>query len=117
MAFLANLGREINKGIVDVPGDASRGVETVAVLWGPRAAAFLAASCYLAAVCLSFLPPLSGSVSWAYLPFIAITDIGFAWASASILKDQSRENARKVKNAVLLWMTTGMLGFIAGAVI
>ena len=117
VAFLANLGREVNKGIVDVPGDAARGVRTVAVSLGPKVAATLAATFYLAAVGLSLIPLLSGSVSWAYVPPIAVTDVGFLWASASILKDQSRENARRVKNSVLLWMTTGMVSFLAGSVL
>ena len=115
MAFMANLGREVNKGIVDVPGDAAKGIRTVAVRWGPRAAARLAAVFYMIAVALSALPPLLGLVSWTYLPFIAITDAGFAWASYAILRSQERVRARKVKNSVLIWMTTGMLGFLAGA--
>ncbi len=117
IAFLANLGREVNKGIVDVPGDAFKGIRTAAVRWGPKAAAALAAAFYMAAVALSFVPLFINIVElWAYLPPIAFTDAGFTWASASILKDQTRENARKVKNTVLLWMTTGMIGFLAGAV-
>ena len=115
IAFLANLGREVNKGIVDMPGDAARGVKTVAVRWGARAAAYLAAAFYLAAVGLSALPPLLGLVSWAYLPFIALTDAGFTWASLAVVRRPEREEARKVKNSVLIWMTTGMLGFLAGA--
>ena len=114
MAFSANLGREINKGIVDVVGDASKGIRTVAVRWGPRAAAVLSAVFYMTAVGLSWLPLAYGMVSLAYVPPIALTDLGFLHASASILRDHGRENAKKVKNEVLLWMTTGMIGFIMG---
>jgi predicted nucleic acid-binding Zn ribbon protein len=32
-----------------------------------------------------------------------------------LLKDFSRENARKVKNTVLLWFLIGLLAFIVGA--
>ena len=117
IAFTANLGREVNKGIVDVAGDAARGVRTVAVRWGERAAAFLSALFYMTAVGLSFLPLAYGLVSPAYIPPIAVTDAGFAYASYSIMRDQSRENARKVKNSVLLWMTTGMVGFLLGALL
>jgi len=117
MAFLANLGREVNKGIVDVPGDASKGVMTVAVKHGPKVAAILASAFYLCAVGLSVLPPFFSLVSWPYIPLVALTDAGFVWASASILRDHGRDNARKVKNTVLLWMTTGMLAFLMGSVI
>jgi len=117
IAFLANLGREVNKGIVDVPGDASRGIRTVAVQWGPKVAAYLSAIFYLSAVALSWLPPILGLVSWAYIPPIAITDAGFIWSSALIIKDQERANARRVKNSVLIWMTMGMLGFLMGSLI
>jgi len=117
IAFLANLGREVNKGIVDVPGDASRGIRTVAVRWGPRAAAHLSAALYLSAVVLSWLPPLLGLVSWAYIPPIIATDAGFVWSSISIIKDQGRENAKRVKNSVLIWMTMGMIGFLMGSLI
>ena len=115
IAFTANLGREVNKGIPDVLGDASRGIRTVAVRWGPRAAAHLAAAFYLTAVALSAIPVLLGLVSWAYLPPIAVTDAGFLWSSLSLLRDQGRENARKVKNSVLAWMTMGMMGFLTGS--
>ena len=115
IAFLANLGREVNKGIVDIPGDASKGVMTVAVRHGPRVAAYVASAFYLCAVSLSILPPLFSFVSWPYIPLVALTDVGFIWASLSISRDQSRENAKKVKNAVLIWMTTGMLAFLMGS--
>ena len=118
IAFLANVGREVNKGIVDVVGDASKGIKTVAVSHGPRAAALVSSAFYLGAVVLSWLPPLMGWVSLAYyVPLIVITDLGFLWASSSLLRNTSRENARKVKNTVLLWMTTGMLGFILGSIL
>ena len=117
IAFLANLGREVNKGIVDMAGDASKGIRTVAVRWGPKAAAVLSAVFYMTAVGLSWLPVVYGMVSLAYLPPIVLTDLGFIHASSSILKDYGRENAKKVKNEVLLWMTTGMIGFVVGVLI
>ena len=39
MAFLSNTGREITKGIVDVEGDSSEGVKTLAVRFGEKNAA------------------------------------------------------------------------------
>ncbi|HID91445.1 TPA: hypothetical protein EYP44_05755, partial [Candidatus Bathyarchaeota archaeon] len=39
MVFLSNTGREVTKGIVDIPGDRSKGVKTIASSFGKRAAA------------------------------------------------------------------------------
>ena len=40
MAFLSNTGREIAKGIVDVQGDSSYNIKTLAVVFGEKKAAF-----------------------------------------------------------------------------
>ncbi|MFQ6086802.1 MAG: UbiA family prenyltransferase [Candidatus Bathyarchaeia archaeon] len=114
MAFFSTLGREITKGIVDVEGDKLEGVRTVAVLYGSRKAAFSALLFYVSAVVLSFFPWLLGEVSVWYLPFVAVADLGFILSSASLLHNYSRENARRVKNMVRIWMVIGLFAFVAG---
>ncbi len=114
MAFFSTVGREITKGIVDVEGDKLEGVRTVAVLYGSRKAAFLALLFYVLAVVLSIFPWLLGEVSVWYLPFVAVADLGFIFSSTSLLQNYSRENARKVKNIVRIWMVIGLLAFVAG---
>jgi len=115
MVFLSNTGREITKGIVDVEGDRMQNVKTLAVLYGEKKAAITAVLFFLFAVFLSPIPWLLQSVSFWFLPIVAITDFGLAASSFMLLKDFSRENARKVKNTVLLWFLIGLLAFIAGA--
>jgi geranylgeranylglycerol-phosphate geranylgeranyltransferase len=115
MAFLANTGREITKGIVDVKGDQAEGVKTLAVRYGERAAAVAAAVFYLSAVSLTPLPWHLGIVSFWFIPVVLVTDVGFAVSSILLLKDYSRENARKIKNMVLLWFILGLLAFVFGA--
>jgi geranylgeranylglycerol-phosphate geranylgeranyltransferase len=115
MAFLSNTGREITKGIVDVKGDRTEGVKTLAVRYGERAAAVAAAVFYLSAVALTPLPWYLGIVSFWFIPLVLVTDVGFAVSSFLLLKDYSRENARKIKNLVLLWFILGLLAFILGA--
>jgi geranylgeranylglycerol-phosphate geranylgeranyltransferase len=115
MAFLSNTGREITKGIVDVKGDRAEGVKTLAVRYGERAAAVAAAVFYLLAVSLTPLPWYLGIVSFWFIPFVLVTDVGFAVSSFLLVKDYSRENARKIKNLVLLWFIIGLLAFIFGA--
>ncbi|MEM2105044.1 MAG: geranylgeranylglycerol-phosphate geranylgeranyltransferase [Candidatus Bathyarchaeia archaeon] len=115
MVFLSNTGREITKGIVDVQGDEARGVKTLAVRYGARKAALVASLFYVSAVVLSPLPPLLMSISFWFIPLVAVTDFGLLAASAMLLRDYSRESARKIKNAVLLWFVVGLLAFLVGA--
>jgi len=116
IAFLANTGREITKGIVDAKGDQSRHVKTLAVRYGEKSASLAAATFYLIAVLLSPLPIFLNLVSFWFVPLVAITDLGLVASSVMLLRDYSRDNARKVKNAVLIWLAVGLLAFIAGAV-
>ena len=116
IAFLTNLGREVVKGIVDIEGDNSRGVKTIAVRFGASPAALLSVFFLLSAVSLSVLPLVWQMVSALhYLPFVLITDFGLVFSSFSILRDPTRERARMQKRFVLLWMFFGLLGFLAGS--
>ncbi len=114
MVFLSVTGREITKGIVDVEGDKSQNIRTVALLYGERSAAVLSSILSFLAVSLSPFPLLWGLVSPWFLPFVVITDAGLIVSSISLLRDNSRKNARRVKNLDLLWLTTGLLAFLAG---
>ena len=114
MAFLSNAGREVVKGIVDVEGDRSKGIRTVAVIYGERAAAYTATILILSAVLLSVVPPLTGMVSAWFIPFVTAADIGFIASSVLIIQRPTRENARKIKNLLLAWMMLGMIAFLAG---
>jgi geranylgeranylglycerol-phosphate geranylgeranyltransferase len=115
LAFLSNTGREITKGIVDVKGDESRHVKTLAVRFGEKSAAVAAAVFYLLAVSLSLVPWYLGLVSWWFVPLVAVTDIGLVVSSFMLIRDYSRENARRIKNVVLLWFVFALLAFVAGA--
>jgi len=115
MVFLSNTGREITKGIVDAQGDKVQNVKTLAVRYGEKTAAVAAAFFYSSAVFLSPMPWFLGIVSFWFIPFVAITDFGLVASSLLLLKDYSRENARRVKNSVLLWFIFGLLAFIVGA--
>lgn len=114
MAFLANMGREVTKGIVDVVGDAARGVRTVAAVHGRVAAAKLAAAMYLSAVALSLAPWLMGLVGPYYLPIVLMSDIGFIATSMRLLRGPTREGARRAKREALAWMLIGLAAFTAG---
>lgn len=115
IAFLSNTGREITKGIVDVQGDKTRNIRTLAVGYGEKTAAAVAALFYLSAVLLSPLPWLLNLVTDWYIPLVAITDIGLVTSSVVLIKNHSRENAKKVKKLVLLFLLIALLAFIIGA--
>ena len=114
MAFLSNTGREIAKGIVDVQGDSSHNIRTLAVTFGDRKAAFAGAAFFVFAVCLSPLPLIFHLVSIWFVPFVLVTDVGLVWCSASLIKNSSRENARQIKKIVLFLFVFGLLSFIFG---
>lgn len=116
IAFLSNTGREVTKGIVDVEGDRKKDVRTVAVRFGARFAAVLSVVSYVSAVVLSVLPWLWGWVSVWFVPFVVVTDVGLAVSSVWLLRDYSRENARRIKRLVLVWFVFGLLAFLAGTV-
>ena len=114
VAFLANFGREVAKGIADVKGDSLRHVRTLAVVKGTRAAALASAGLFVTAVLLSFLPPYLERISWLYFPIVIAADLGFLYSAYRLVGNQTPENIRSVKGHVLLWMLLGLVGFLLG---
>lgn len=117
IAFLANTGREITKGIVDVDGDRREGVRTIAVTSGEKNAAWAASAFFLSAVLVSIYPVYSNLVSFWYIPFIAITDLGLIYSSYQVTRDPTRETSREVKTRILYLMLIGLIGFAAGSLL
>jgi geranylgeranylglycerol-phosphate geranylgeranyltransferase len=114
LAFLSNTGREITKGIADVKGDKAQGMKTLAVRYGERNAAIVAVLFYIFAVSLTPIPWILHLISFWFIPFVLVTDVGLVTSSLLLLRDYSRENARKTKNLVLLWFIIGLLAFVFG---
>jgi geranylgeranylglycerol-phosphate geranylgeranyltransferase len=117
MAFLSNTGREITKGIIDVEGDKKEEVKTIAVRYGSKIAAVLAVLFYIFAVLLTPIPLVLGLVSFWFIPFIIVTDVAFLISSVFLLRDYSRENARKIKKIILLCFGLGLLSFLVGVLL
>jgi geranylgeranylglycerol-phosphate geranylgeranyltransferase len=114
MAFFSNTGREVTKGIVDVRGDSTKNVKTLAVRFGETRAAVGAAGFYILAVCLSPIPLILNLVSLWFIPFVIVTDVGLFWCSATLIKDPSRESARRIKKLALILFIMGLLAFVFG---
>ncbi|MFH1329015.1 MAG: UbiA family prenyltransferase [Candidatus Bathyarchaeota archaeon] len=117
LAFLANTGREIIKGMSDVTGDKIRGIKTLAIRYGLRKTAYASGPFYASAVIISIYPWLSGMVSILYLPFIMFADFGFLYSAVSIARRPIKENAKRVKKLSLIWMLAGLLAFVFGGFI
>ena len=116
MAFLANTGREVTKGIVDTRGDSAEGIKTLAVRFGEGKAAVAAVVFYISAVVLTPVTWMLGLVGFWFVPVVLVTDVGLIVCSALLLLDHSREKARKIKNAVLLLFLMGLLAYIFGVI-
>ena len=116
MAFLSNMGREVNKGIVDIEGDKLRNVKTMAITRGTEYAARVSALFYISAVIISIIPQILRLTSWLYIPTVVAADMGFIYSSIKLMQNSGRENARKVKNQVLIWMCVGLVAFIVGMI-
>ena len=117
MAFLSNTGREVTKGIVDVEGDQKKDVKTIAVSYGLNTAALLSLILNLIAVFISLIPWILRIVSPLYLPPIVVSDIGFIFSSILLLREPSREKAKRIKNLFLIWMVLALIGFLMGNLI
>ncbi|MHA1596174.1 MAG: geranylgeranylglycerol-phosphate geranylgeranyltransferase [Candidatus Asgardarchaeia archaeon] len=112
LAFLANTGREITKGIVDIEGDRMKGYRTLAVVKGPRLSAIVASIFYLSAVILSPLPYFLRLANFYYLIMVSLADTIFVYFSVALLKDFSGKNARYVKNRILIAMFVSLVAFL-----
>ena len=116
MAFLSNTGREITKGIVDVKGDSAEGVKTLAVRFGEKRAAVVAVAFFIFAVALTPVTWVLGLVGIWFIPFVLVTDVGLIVSSALLLRDHSREKARRIKKVVLYLFLVGLLAYIFGVI-
>ena len=115
MAFLVNTGREVTKGIADVEGDSMKGFRTVAISMGPAPAAWVSSAFYAMAIGVSVIPYLLDTVSVWYIPPMAAACIGLTYSTLSLLRESSRENAKRVKRQVLVWMLVGLIAFLVGS--
>ena len=116
MAFLANTGREITKGIADMVGDQLRETRTIAIQFGAHVAAKVSAVFYIIPVIISLIVWVFGRLSEYYLPIVVLADLGFLWSALSLIQNYSETNATRIKNRVLLSMFLGLIAFVIGGI-
>ena len=115
-AFLSNTGREITKGIVDAKGDKIKKIQTLAVRYGEKTAALVASIFYFSAVLVSPVPWFLNLVTFWFIPLVILTDVGLVFSSVLLLRNYSKENAKRIKNMILVWFLIGLFGFITGSI-
>jgi geranylgeranylglycerol-phosphate geranylgeranyltransferase len=121
IAFLAGVGREIMKDVMDFEGDKTAGVKSFPKYLGKRASNFIAALFYLIAIVLSFLPFFSKDYifyfnNFYYLLFIVVTDILLMW-TATVLIVTKNPKLSFHRKLTLFALFIGLLGFLVGAII
>ncbi len=90
LAFLANMGREVYKTIEDMLGDKTAHVDSIALRLGTFKARTAASVFTLAAVLLSFVPYVLGTMNEVYLFFVILADIAFVSAIGAPVKYSSK---------------------------
>jgi len=112
ISFLAGMGREIVKTITDVSGDSRRGIRSVAMVHGPEKAGKLGGIFFFGAVAFTPFPLIFGLAHATYGLLVSIPSVLFIYLAASIMKDPSEGNARRVKSRALAGMLLGLVAFI-----
>ncbi len=115
-SLLANMGREVAKGIVDLEGDRMKGLRTVATSHGIEAASKLSSLFLLAAIVFSWLPSILAWLGSVYTALILTADVAIAYPACKILLNGGREEARRVKDEMLVGMLLGLIAFLVGSV-
>ena len=102
VSFLYVLGGELTQSISDIEGDLSKGVKSVAILWGRRAAAVGAAVCYvLTAFAGAAVSSVYGSGLGPYtLIFVLGTITLVCFITLPLLRSPEEETARAVRKRI-----------------
>jgi geranylgeranylglycerol-phosphate geranylgeranyltransferase len=114
-SFLAGVGREVVKSMADTDGDIKRQIRSVPISHGMKAASWVGAALYLFAVVTSLLPVVLGQATLLYRVGVIIPDLIFIYLAGSILRQNTAENALRVKRIALMGMLVGLIVFIGGA--
>ncbi|RLG59257.1 hypothetical protein DRN86_04505 [Candidatus Geothermarchaeota archaeon] len=115
MSFLANMGREIIKGIIDVEGDRIKGYKTLALTRGERFASLTAFSFLVTSIFLSPLPYAIGEMGILYILLIILADLIIAFSALKLVKAKRRNELKRIKRLILLGMFLGLVSFLIGS--
>jgi geranylgeranylglycerol-phosphate geranylgeranyltransferase len=114
MSFLANLGREITKDILDVEGDKTIDAKTLAITRGPRFASLISGLLLILAILLSPIP-LFFDFGIIYIILILIANSMIGYAAITQLRKSGETQSLKIKKVILLGMLMGLFSFLIGS--
>jgi len=115
MAGLSTVGRELIKGIQDMPGDRKVKLGTFPLKHGAGKAAALAIVFMAAAMAISPVPYLLGIFGWEYLALVAVSIAAFVAAAVAIARGRDTKAAGRASLGCKAGMALGLLAFLAGA--
>lgn len=111
IAFLANVGREISKGIRDLEGDSKAGICTLACEVGVEEAGLIAAVFMSLAVVLSMAAVNYFTFKVLFISLISVTDVIFIHAAYQMITKPSHA-AGWVRKTTLIGMLLALISFI-----
>ncbi|MBI2417278.1 MAG: UbiA family prenyltransferase [Ignavibacteriales bacterium] len=106
--MFVDLGEEIAADAMDVEGDRAAGSRSLAVRLGREKALQVSAVIFLVVVCISFIPFISGWLSFVYLFPVLPTDIVIIYSTIKLL-DARLTNRRKYIRLIYL---SGMVALV-----
>lgn len=102
ITFFLMLAREIIKGIMDIEGDKSHGVKTLAVLYGPKAASKIGAASLGIMVAITYTLFVASFTNLTLQILTALFDLATIWNAYNIVKSPDATTAKKVKTLLML---------------
>ena len=114
MSFLANLGREITKDILDIEGDKTIDAKTLAITRGPRFASLISGLLLILAILFSPIP-LFFDFGVTYIILILIANSMMGYAAITQLRKGGESQSLKIKKVILLGMIMGLFSFLVGS--
>lgn len=115
ITFIGTLSREIAKGIMDVEGDRAENVNTIAVRYGVKNAAYLSIALQIVTMFLFPLPIFFGFKDNIFYLIAIILPISLIiFIINKLLKDQSYETGVEIRKYSRFALYTGIFAFIIG---
>lgn len=121
IAFIASLGREMMKDIMDIDGDRAEGVKSIPMYLGERKTCLIISLLYMLAVLLSFLPFLFFKdtmfyLNHLYLCLILLTDGIFIYLSIRHIM-KTEHPFERYRMISLAGMLMGLFAFLLGGIL
>ena len=122
MGFIIGLGSEIMFDIADVEGDKELGINSLPNKFGLKTAAKISVVFYCIIIVMDPLPFFILIDSRLYfdpvfLMLILIPVVSYVFLSKSLLKNQTKENALKLRKLIFVIMQVGVLSYLIGVLV